>query len=122
MKTEKTEHGNESKVGYYATKKLLKINKSVDAIFCTNDLIAMGAYQALKEEKLEIPKDIAVIGYDNSNIAENLKPELTSVQLPHAEMTQKAISHILNENIFRDNFKIYVESPLISRSSVLIKK
>ncbi len=122
LKTEKTEHGNESKVGYYATKKLLKINKFVDAIFCTNDLIAMGTYQALKEEKLEIPKDIAVIGYDNSNIAENLKPELTSVQLPHAEMTQKSISHILNENIFRDNFKIYVDSPLISRSSVLIKK
>ena len=82
----------------------------------------MGTYQALKEEKLEIPKDIAVIGYDNSNIAENLKPELTSVQLPHAEMTQKSISHILNENILMDNFKIYVDSPLISRSSVLIKK
>lgn len=122
FKSEKSEIGNESRVGYNATKKLLKISKSLDAIFCTNDLIAMGTYQALKEEKLEIPKDIAVIGYDNSNIAENLKPELTSVQLPHAEMTQKSISHILNDNILMDNFKIYVDSPLISRSSVLIKK
>ncbi len=122
FKSEKSKIGNESRVGYYATKKLLKLSKSVDAIFCTNDLIAMGTYQALKEEKLEIPKDIAVIGYDNSNIAENLKPELTSVQLPHAEMTQKSISHILNVNILMDNFKIYVDSPLISRSSVLIKK
>ena len=122
FKSEKSEIGNESRVGYYATKKLLKLSKSLDAIFCTNDLIAMGTYQALKEEKLEIPKDIAVIGYDNSNIAENLKPELTSVQLPHAEMTQKSISHILKENIFMDNFKIFVDSPLISRSSVLIKK
>ena len=122
FKSEKFQHDNESQEGYFSTKKLLKINKDVDAIFCTNDLLAMGTYQAIKEEKLEIPKDIAIIGYDNSNIAKNLKPGLTSVQLPYAEMTQKSIFHILNENILNDNFKIIVDSPLISRSSVIIKK
>ena len=122
FKSEKFQYDNESQEGYFSTKKLLKINKDVDAIFCTNDLLAMGTYQAIKEEKMEIPKDIAIIGYDNSNIAKNLKPGLTSVQLPYAEMTQKSISHILNENILNDNFKIIVDSPLISRSSVIIKK
>ena len=108
--------------GYIEAKKLLKKNKKIDAIFCTSDEIAMGAYQALKEEGLNIPKDLSIIGFDNSKLSLLVKPKLTSVQLPYSEMTQKAIQHIIDPQKFDDNFNILVESPLIIRESVKVKK
>ena len=107
--------------GYLEAKKLLKKNKKIDAIFCTSDEIAMGSYQAIKEVGLKIPKDISVIGFDNSRISELVKPKLTTVQLPYSEMTQKAIKHIIDPQKFNDNFNILVESPLIKRESVKTK-
>ena len=107
---------------YIEAKKLLKKNKKIDAIFCTSDEIAMGAYQALKEEGLNIPKDISIIGFDNSKLSLLVKPKLTTVQLPYSEMTQKAIQHIIDPQKFDDNFNILVESPLIIRESVKVKK
>ena len=108
--------------GYVEAKKLLKKNKKIDAIFCTSDEIAMGAYQAIKEEGLNIPKDISIIGFDNSRLSKLVKPKLTTVQLPYSEMTQKAIQHIIDPQKFDDNFNILVESPLIIRESVKVKK
>ena len=109
---------NEENAGYIEAKKLLKKNKKIDAIFCTSDEIAMGSYQAIKEEGLKIPNDISIIGFDNSRISELVKPKLTSVQLPYSEMTQKAIKHIIDPQKFNDHFNILVESPLIKRESV----
>ena len=108
--------------GYVEAKKLLKKNKKIDAIFCTSDEIAMGAYQAIKEEGLNIPKDISIIGFDNARLSKLVKPKLTTVQLPYSEMTQKAIQHIIDPQKFDDNFNILVESPLIKRESVKVKK
>ena len=81
---------NLENVGYVEAKKLLKKNKKIDAIFCTSDEIAMGAYQAIKEEGLNIPQDISIIGFDNSRLSTLVKPKLTTVQLPYSAMTQKA--------------------------------
>ena len=51
-----------------------------------------------------------------------VKPKLTSVQLPYSAMTQKAIQNIIDPQKFDDNFNILVESPLIIRESVKVKK
>ena len=82
----------------------------------------MGCYQAIKETNLSIPNDISIIGYDNSLIATNIKPELTSVELPYQEMTQKAINQLINFPNIEENYKIYVECPLINHNSVKINK
>jgi LacI family transcriptional regulator len=113
---------NLENVGYVGTKKLLKKNKKIDAIFCTSDEIAIGAYQAIKEEGLNIPQDISIVGFDNSRLSVLVKPTLTTVQLPYSAMTQKAIQHIIDPQKFNDNFNILVESPLIIRESIKVKK
>ena len=82
----------------------------------------MGAYQAIKEEGLNIPQDISIIGFDNSRLSVLVKPTLTTVQLPYSAMTQKAIQNIIDPQKFDDNFNILVESPLIIRESVKVKK
>ena len=78
----------------------------------------MGCYQAAKENKLNIPKDFSIIGFDNSLTAENLKPSLSSIQLPIAEMTKKAITHIFDDKNYDENFKIFVDCNLVERNSI----
>ena len=108
----------DSDVAYNQVNKLIKSKIKFDAIYATNDYLAMGCYQAAKENKLNIPKDFSIIGFDNSLTAENLKPSLSSIQLPIAEMTKKAIIHIFDDKNYDENFKIFVDCNLVERNSI----
>ena len=109
---------SQSEIGYLAFHKLIKNNIKFDSIFATNDFIAMGCYQAANELNIDIPKDISIVGFDNSETAVNLKPGLTSLQLPIPEMTSKAIHHIFENKLYNENFKIFVDCNLVERKSV----
>ncbi|WP_233255550.1 LacI family DNA-binding transcriptional regulator [Naasia lichenicola] len=62
------------------------------AVFCFNDQLAMGVYQAAALFDLRIPRDLSVVGVDNLElIADNLAPGLTTVALPHYEMGRWAV-------------------------------
>lgn len=50
-----------------------------EAIFCGNDYMAAGAIKYLRSMKIRVPEDISIIGYDNSDVAKALDPELTTV-------------------------------------------
>lgn len=82
--------------GYTGARELLTTNVRPTAIFCYTDRIAMGAYEAIAEAKLSVPQDISVVGFDNQlNIADALRPPLTTVQLPHFEMGAWAATRLL---------------------------
>jgi DNA-binding LacI/PurR family transcriptional regulator len=66
--------------GYEAVKKLIERDIQFDAIFGASDLIAIGAMKALEEADLSIPKDIAVMGFDDIPMASYTHPPLTTVQ------------------------------------------
>lgn len=51
--------------GYRCATELMRVPDPPRAIFCGNDPMAMGAYQALKERGIRIPEDVAVVGFDN---------------------------------------------------------
>jgi LacI family transcriptional regulator len=85
--------------GYLAAKEVLK-NKKITAIFCGNDEMAVGAYQAIHEVGKRIPDDVSVIGFDGLEISEYLVPSLTTVYQPSfdigyhaAEFLVDAIAH-----------------------------
>jgi DNA-binding LacI/PurR family transcriptional regulator len=65
--------------GYQAAIVILE-GKHPDAIVCASDLIAMGAIRAIRSKGLKVPKDIAVVGYDNIQISEFASTPLTTVQ------------------------------------------
>ena len=65
--------------GYDAMQKLLKLKILPTALFAANDLMAMGAMVAIREAGYDIPKDIAVIGFDDIPAAKLMQPALTSV-------------------------------------------
>jgi LacI family transcriptional regulator len=82
--------------GYRLAAELLRRPDRPTAIFCGNDRLAMDAYDAIKELGLRIPDDIAVVGFDNQEIiAARLRPPLSTVALPHYEMGQWAVNHLI---------------------------
>jgi LacI family transcriptional regulator len=56
------------------------------AVVAASDLIAAGAYQAARSQRLRVPEDLAITGFDDQPVAAHLQPPLTSVRMPIAEM------------------------------------
>jgi DNA-binding LacI/PurR family transcriptional regulator len=59
-----------------------------EAVFCANDYMAAGAMKYLHEKKINIPGDVAIVGYDNNDICLGLFPALTSVDNRFEELGQ----------------------------------
>ena len=106
--------------GYEMTKLLMAMAKPPDAIFCANDMMAMGCYDALREMGKHIPHDVSVIGYDDREIASYLHPPLSTVLLPHREMGAIAAEMLIDAvgGLLTGASQIKVECPLVERSSV----
>jgi DNA-binding LacI/PurR family transcriptional regulator len=68
-----------------------------DAIFCTNDPVAMGALVRLKEKGIRIPEDIAVVGFTDNPMAEMIEPPLTTVRQPAYEIGKTATELLLDQ-------------------------
>ncbi|MFA5147977.1 MAG: LacI family DNA-binding transcriptional regulator [Candidatus Omnitrophota bacterium] len=71
--------------------KLLTLKKRPTAIFAASDYMAIGAMRVMKEEGLSIPKDMAVMGFDNTLEAAYVEPALTTIRQPLQEMGEKAV-------------------------------
>ena len=74
---------------------LLRLPEPPTAVFAMNDLMAAGAISAIQAMGLRIPEDIAIVGFDNREIASYLQPPLTTVALPTTEIGTKAALHII---------------------------
>ena len=66
--------------GSEAVKSLLQSGELPQAIVCASDLIAMGVLRALRQAKVNVPDDVAVVGYDNIAVSAYTTPSLTTVQ------------------------------------------
>jgi LacI family transcriptional regulator len=67
------------------------------AVFCANDLLALGVMRGLLERKLRIPDDVALVGYDDVEFAASLSPALTSVRQPKYQLGRAAAELLLRE-------------------------
>jgi LacI family transcriptional regulator len=75
---------------------LLNRDDAPTALFCANDRMAVGAYYAVMQLGLSIPRDVSVVGYDNQiELAAYASPPLTTIQLPHYEMGYTAARYLL---------------------------
>lgn len=112
---------SETPGGYEAALEILSAENRPTALFCYNDRMAMGAYRAAAELGLRIPADLSVVGFDNQEIvADGLFPSLTTVALPHYEMGQWAMNHLIG--ILNDSENpaesAVLPCPLVRRESV----
>ena len=83
--------------GTIAARELLSRFPDVDAIFIASDLMAAGALSVLAEQGKEVPRDIAVVGYDNLGVAASTTPPLTSVIQPVVAMARAAGARLLDQ-------------------------
>jgi len=107
--------------GYQQAVALLDSEKPPTAIFCGTDRMAMGAYDAIKERGLAIPRDVAVVGFDDQEvIAGYLRPGLTTVALPFEEMGARAVELLGGQAPEQPTATgvVAVGCPLVERSSV----
>ncbi len=81
--------------GYQATKQLLPFQNQFDAFFATSDLIAIGGIKALQDAGLNVPKDIAVIGFDDIPTAAYFNPPLTTVHQDTNRAGQLLVENLL---------------------------
>jgi DNA-binding LacI/PurR family transcriptional regulator len=66
--------------GYNGILSLMEAGELPQVIVCASDLIAMGVLRALRENNIQVPEDVSVVGYDNISISAYTTPTLTSVQ------------------------------------------
>lgn len=86
------------------------------AVFCFNDRMAWGVYQAAAHLSLSIPGDVSVVGFDDVPlVAPVLRPPLTTMRLPHIEMGQWAVERLLSGNTAPEHHVL--PCPLIRRDS-----
>jgi LacI family transcriptional regulator len=105
--------------GHALTRRLLALRRRPTAIVCGNDLMALGAYLALKEAGLRIPEDVSVVGYDDQeDLAADLQPALSTIRLPYYEMGHRAAEHVFAETVGDLPARTYAPCPIVRRASV----
>ena len=82
-------------VGYQVTRKLLCTREPFTALFASNDISAMGAIRALRENGLHVPGDVSVVGFDDIQGAAYQNPGLTTVRQPLKKMGKIAAQTLL---------------------------
>ena len=105
--------------GYTAMQEIIQSGVPLSAVVSSNDEMALGAMQALKDVGLRIPQDIAVIGFDNRFEGEAHEPSLSSIHIPLYEMGYMAVDllqrYINGKIIHPETFTI--EARLVVRQS-----
>ncbi len=81
--------------GYQAMNRLLDQKNPPDAVFAANDEMAIGAIEAIRNRKLTTPDDVAVIGYDDIQLASYVQPSLTTVRQPMRQFGILAVQQLL---------------------------
>jgi DNA-binding LacI/PurR family transcriptional regulator len=74
--------------GEAAVRALLAARPDVDGVFAANDLMADGVSTALRTAGREVPRDVAVVGFDDSSVAAQAHPPLTTVRQPVEDMAE----------------------------------
>ncbi len=82
--------------GYQGAQALVKSNPEMTAIFCANDEMAIGAIKGLTDIGRKVPEEIAVVGFDDIDIARIYSPALTTVSQPFRQKGKSAMAAILS--------------------------
>jgi LacI family transcriptional regulator len=118
--TKAGQHPMAPEIGFKPMQALLERTRDFTAVFCFNDISAIGAIRALKDAGLSVPGDVSVVGFDDILSAAYSTPSLTTVRQPLAEMGRRGAKALLER--IADKKKafptdIFMESELIIRES-----
>ncbi|WP_425280980.1 ribose operon transcriptional repressor RbsR [Mixta intestinalis] len=107
--------------GFNGMNALLACKIRPQAVFTSNDAMAVGAYHALYQAGLRIPEDMAIMGYDNIELARYMTPPLTTIHQPKDELGELAIDTLIHRMKApgASQQKLVLTPELIERHSVV---
>jgi LacI family transcriptional regulator len=110
--------------GEEATHRLLKTQPELSAIFCFNDLVAVGALRKCAVLGRRVPREMAIVGFDDIMLATLVSPALTTCHVPQARIGSQAVSMLLdciNDEEERVS-EIVVKPQLMIRASTVVSE
>ncbi|MCB0064519.1 MAG: LacI family DNA-binding transcriptional regulator [Caldilineaceae bacterium] len=110
--------------GYQAVKRMLPLGPAAPtAYYAANDLMAIGILRALREENIQVPAQVSVVGTNDSAEAAHVVPALTTLRVPYAQMAAAAAELLINRIITGADTppaQHYIDCKLIERQSTAI--
>lgn len=82
--------------GWNCARELVDAGHDFSALFCANDEMAVGALSYFHEQGMSVPRDVSVLGYDDTPSSEHSAPRLTSVHVPWRAVTLSGLNTLLN--------------------------
>ncbi len=108
-----------AEAGERAVKEMLELEERPTAVFCANDLMAIGALGGLRRAGARVPRDVSVVGFDDISFAALTDPPLTTIEFPRADVGSAAVEALMHtisaDDAFGREFK--VETRLVVRES-----
>lgn len=106
--------------GFRCMQELLALPSPPTAVFAANDEMAVGAIQAIQQHGLQVPQDVAVIGFDNNPISTVVKPSLSTVEQPVHRIGAEVIKLLLA--CLEDKEKITKPRRIVLETNLLIRQ
>jgi LacI family transcriptional regulator len=105
--------------GYSLASALIRSEPRPTAIFCANDTTATGALAKLLQNKIQVPADISVVGFNDQSSVKFLVPPLTTVHVPMQFIAQNAVDILKNRvsGLYTLPRKLYIPTSLTIRES-----
>ncbi|MFW0793321.1 LacI family DNA-binding transcriptional regulator [Gordonia sp. CPCC 205515] len=106
--------------GRAAIEQILASGPVPDAIFATNDFAALGAFGVLRDKGIRVPDDVAVVGYNDTPLAEGGAVPLTTIRSPMHEMGRQSVRLLLEVLGGKTPESVLLEPELIVRRSTAV--
>ncbi len=103
--------------GYEYARDIIASGKKFTAVICVNDLVALGAIKALKENGYKVPEDVSVVGFDGIEFGKYWEPELTTMSLDKIRFGEKAFEILYGDMAGKGTASYELAVELIVRKS-----
>ncbi len=103
--------------GNIAMKRMLRNGELPQAIICINDLVAIGALSEAHKNNMQVPKDIAIVGYDNLDISAFIHPGVTTIASNFKDYSKAIVHAIQHVDDIIPNERIAIQTDLIIRGT-----
>lgn len=110
----------EQRVAFEKSKALLELEDRPTAVFCSDDYMAFGVIDQIKSSGLSVPKDIAIIGFDNIEVSKFTKPSLTTIAQPMYKIGKSSVDVLMGliSKKYSPPVRKTLDTELIIRESV----
>lgn len=106
--------------GMKAVERILKMGPLPDGIFVANDMCAVSCMKALKKSGIKIPRDIAIVGFNNDPISSVIEPNLSTIDYPGYEMGETTARNLIN--CLKSGTAINSANTVILRSELVVRE